>query len=279
MGPVSLEPGDTLSIRLAVRNACTGRTHNSGTARLWYGDTVAGTQFEATVDDLPSKYFLRAGDVLDVSPGTGQRATTDVFVDSKEACSGRAFKPFGTWAATASANVAVWSPSQVTKTIGDGTVVSPMPVTFTVAQRLDNVDLFVVPSVQGLVGVQPSTFAVLLPSTTYTVTLSFSVPTRAATGVYSGTIRPAPGLPDDSADPKGDHHGRLCRQCSGAQHSNAVTRLVDTSYRCYRRRSRPHLLRRERRAAGSLRDHIGPAAGRSYTNRLPREDRQRDDVW
>jgi uncharacterized protein YaiE (UPF0345 family) len=92
--PVDFPPGSTstLSIKLYVRNACTGSGKNSGTARLWYNDAAANSQFGATIGTV-SDFYLRDGFVLANGPGAGPKKTIDVAAGAK--CS--AFKPFGTW--------------------------------------------------------------------------------------------------------------------------------------------------------------------------------------
>jgi hypothetical protein len=54
---VTVAPGDTLSLRLSVRNTCSGKTHNSGTARLWFNDSQANSHFDATISGT-TKGFL-----------------------------------------------------------------------------------------------------------------------------------------------------------------------------------------------------------------------------
>ena len=93
---VGVAPGDTLSIKLLVRNACSGSGHNSGTARLWFNDAAANSRFDATVDDQGGDDYLLDGGVLGTSAGAGPKKTIDVSAGAK--CS--AFKPFGTWTRT-----------------------------------------------------------------------------------------------------------------------------------------------------------------------------------
>jgi hypothetical protein len=94
--PVSFDPGSVLSITISVRNACIGSGHNSGTARLWYNDAAANSQFGATIGAMSSPFFLRTASILATATGTGPKATSDVQSGAK--CS--AFKPFGTWQKT-----------------------------------------------------------------------------------------------------------------------------------------------------------------------------------
>ncbi len=85
--------GDTLSFRLSVRVAASS-THVNGTARLWYNDAAANSRFNATVNGVPTNYFLRDFFLLDTTTGPGKR-TSDVVVNRN--VGGNPFKPFGTW--------------------------------------------------------------------------------------------------------------------------------------------------------------------------------------
>lgn len=101
--PTGFGSGDTLRIRVSVRNACSGSGHNSGTARLWYnGQPIdsgtardAGSRFDATIGGTDADEFLRGGLALDTTAGTS-KLSIDVGAGSK--CS--AFKDFGTWSTT-----------------------------------------------------------------------------------------------------------------------------------------------------------------------------------
>jgi hypothetical protein len=88
--------GDTLSFRLSVRVAASS-THVSGTARLWYNDAAANSRFNATVNGVPTDYFLRDLFLLDTTTGPGKK-TSDVVVNRN--VGGNPFKPFGTWTKT-----------------------------------------------------------------------------------------------------------------------------------------------------------------------------------
>jgi hypothetical protein len=94
--PVDFPAGSQVSIKLYVRNACTGSGHNSGSARLWYNDVAAGSRFGAAIGGADNPYYLLSGSVLGTSAGSGPKATVDVQSGAK--CS--AFKPFGTWSVT-----------------------------------------------------------------------------------------------------------------------------------------------------------------------------------
>lgn len=96
-GPVRFSSGDTLSIRLSVRIAANSG-HRSGTARLWYNDPAANSQFSATIDCVTSDYFLLDGFALSNTTGSGPKKTIDIFVN--RAVGGNPFKPFGTWSKT-----------------------------------------------------------------------------------------------------------------------------------------------------------------------------------
>lgn len=91
--PVDFPTGSTLSLKLSVRNACTGPSHNSGFARLWYNDALANSHFGATIGTNNSNYYLASNFLLTNSIGTGPRKTIDI--QSGTRCS--AFKTFGTW--------------------------------------------------------------------------------------------------------------------------------------------------------------------------------------
>jgi hypothetical protein len=89
---VTFMSGDTVSIKLDARNACTGSGKNSGTARLWFNDSAANSRFDATIGS-PATYFLRDVFALATSPGPGPKRTIDVAAGTK--CS--PYKTFGTW--------------------------------------------------------------------------------------------------------------------------------------------------------------------------------------
>lgn len=94
--PVTWPAGSTLGVKLYVRNTCSGSTHNSGTARLWYNDTAANSQFGATIGSASQTYFLLNGFTLGTAPGPGPMKTIDVAAGSP--CS--PFKSFGVWSTT-----------------------------------------------------------------------------------------------------------------------------------------------------------------------------------
>lgn len=87
--------GSVLSIKVSVRNACTGSTHNSGYARLWFNDSQANSGFTTTIGDSSFTEYLRDGFVLAGTTGSTKK-TIDVQSGAK--CS--AFKTFGTWTIT-----------------------------------------------------------------------------------------------------------------------------------------------------------------------------------
>jgi hypothetical protein len=88
--------GDTLSIKLLVRNACAGSGKNSGRARLWFNDAAANSRFDTTLDGTTSDWYLRDLFALAPTPGPGPKKTIDVQSGAK--CS--VYKPFGTWTTT-----------------------------------------------------------------------------------------------------------------------------------------------------------------------------------
>lgn len=93
---VGIAPGDTLSIKVLVRNACSGSGEDSGTARLWFNDTEADSHFDATIDGQEENDYLLDGAALGSSPGPGPKKAADVSAGAR--CS--VFKPFGTWTRT-----------------------------------------------------------------------------------------------------------------------------------------------------------------------------------
>ncbi len=93
---VGVAPGDILSIRLLVRNACSGSSDKAVTARLWFNDEEADSHFDATIDGQEEDDYLLDGAALGSSPGPGPKEVADVSAGAP--CS--AFKPFGTWTRT-----------------------------------------------------------------------------------------------------------------------------------------------------------------------------------
>jgi len=91
----TFQSGDAVSIKLYVRNACTGSSKNSGAARLWFNDSAANSRFDATIGS-PATYFLRDAFALATTPGLGPKKTIDVAAGAK--CS--LYKTFGTWSTT-----------------------------------------------------------------------------------------------------------------------------------------------------------------------------------
>jgi FG-GAP-like repeat len=91
--PVAAPHGSRLSVKLFVRNSCTGSMHSSGVARLWYNDRAANSAFGATISGSRTTAYLVVGSNLSTSPGTGPKATVDAAAGAK--CS--AFKSFGAW--------------------------------------------------------------------------------------------------------------------------------------------------------------------------------------
>ena len=96
--PVNVCPGDTLSMKLSVRIAANVAGHRSGTARLWFNDSAANSQFSTTIGSATTANFLLNGFGLGSVAGSGPKKTIDVFVD--RAVGGNPFKPFGTWSKT-----------------------------------------------------------------------------------------------------------------------------------------------------------------------------------
>jgi hypothetical protein len=96
--PVDVCPGDTLSLKLSVRIAANVAGHRSGTARLWFNDSAANSQFSTTIGGATTTNFLLNGFGLGSVAGSGPKKTIDVFVD--RAVGGNPFKAFGTWSRT-----------------------------------------------------------------------------------------------------------------------------------------------------------------------------------
>jgi hypothetical protein len=72
--------------------------HRSGTARLWFNDSAADSQFSAIIGGGGTASFLLDGFALGTVAGAGPKKTIDVFVD--RAVGGNPFKPFGVWSRT-----------------------------------------------------------------------------------------------------------------------------------------------------------------------------------
>ncbi len=100
---VRIGSGDTLSIQVFVRNACSGSAKNSGAARIWFNgapvDTGptrdAGSRFDAAIGGSNDNYFLRRDLLLSNAAGSA-RAFRGVSVGAK--CGN--LKSFGTWSIT-----------------------------------------------------------------------------------------------------------------------------------------------------------------------------------
>jgi len=98
--PSDLPSGSVLTFLVSVRNACTGSSKSSGTARLWFdGNSVdsglkrdTASRFGAAIEDASSVYFLRNGSTLSTTSGSS-RTSVDVAVGAR--CG--PFVPFGTW--------------------------------------------------------------------------------------------------------------------------------------------------------------------------------------
>lgn len=100
LAPVDVAPGTMLGLRLSVRITCSGKTHASGTARLWFNDPQASSRFDATIAGLTENYYLLSLAALGTAPGPGPKKTLDVPVGSSVRCPARPFTPFGTWTIT-----------------------------------------------------------------------------------------------------------------------------------------------------------------------------------
>jgi hypothetical protein len=91
--PVDFPVGSGLSIKLYVRNTCSGNTTNSGIARLWYNDSEANSKFGASIDSILSSYYLVENLGLSSTTGTGPKQNLDT--DAGSPCS--SYKLFNTW--------------------------------------------------------------------------------------------------------------------------------------------------------------------------------------
>jgi hypothetical protein len=98
--PVDAGPGTSLSIKISARISCSRTGHVSGTARLWFNDAQANSDFGATIGALTKNYYLLNRSTLSTSVGSGPRQTVDTSVNNKAACPARPFTPFGTWSIT-----------------------------------------------------------------------------------------------------------------------------------------------------------------------------------
>ncbi|HEY7341340.1 MAG TPA: hypothetical protein VH591_10695 [Ktedonobacterales bacterium] len=94
--PVDFAPGSTLSLKLYVRNACTGPSHNAGTARLGFNDSAANSNLGATIGGTSSSYCLVDGSQLSATVGAAPKKTVDVAAGAP--CS--AYKLMGSWMVT-----------------------------------------------------------------------------------------------------------------------------------------------------------------------------------
>jgi hypothetical protein len=94
--PIDFPAGSQLSIKLYVRNSCSGSKNNGKTARLWYNDSGANSGFRVIIDSVATNYYLVNDASLSTNVGSGPKLTKDV--DTKTKCA--PFSPFGTWAIT-----------------------------------------------------------------------------------------------------------------------------------------------------------------------------------
>jgi hypothetical protein len=100
---IPVSSGDTLSIEVLVRNACSGSGKDSGTARLWfngaYVDTGAtrdaASRLEPVTGGASSVYFLGTPAALRAVAGSA-RTSIDKMVGAK--CG--PYQSFGTWSIT-----------------------------------------------------------------------------------------------------------------------------------------------------------------------------------
>lgn len=83
--------GDSMYLKVLVRNACSGSGKNSGVARLWLGDSSANSRASITIQD-PQTYYLYSGGILSLSRGSN-RSYLDIQAGAK--CS--IYKSIGIW--------------------------------------------------------------------------------------------------------------------------------------------------------------------------------------
>ncbi len=74
--PVNFPSTSTLNIKIYVRNACTGSTKTSGSAKLWYNSSAANSRFGATVGTGTNSYYLTTGSALLTTTGTSQTSVS-----------------------------------------------------------------------------------------------------------------------------------------------------------------------------------------------------------
>lgn len=82
-----------------------------------------------------------------------------------------------------------WQPKAVTRALGNGQAVTYEEViTFTSTAKLNDLEMWITPSLRPFVTIEPTAFREVQPGIPYTVRARFSIPTRATEGVYGGTI-------------------------------------------------------------------------------------------
>jgi hypothetical protein len=91
-GPVELPPGSTVSIKLLVRNSCSGSLPPMGTARLWFNGPIAQSFLKTKIDNVGAKFFLRGSFTLKPVPGS-----TEQSLDAAVGAPCGPFVSFGTW--------------------------------------------------------------------------------------------------------------------------------------------------------------------------------------
>lgn len=97
-GSPTFGPGDRLEVRVLARIAEGVPGHSSGTARLWYDDAAANSNYRLVINGSARTFYLRNGGVLSETIGSGPKQKADVTVRKNQ--NGNAFKPFGTWSMT-----------------------------------------------------------------------------------------------------------------------------------------------------------------------------------
>jgi hypothetical protein len=88
--------GDQLGIKIYARIGATG--HRNGTARLWFNDAAADTEFDTTIGGVEQDWYIRALGGLEDTPGSGPTKSIDLTLD--RLVGGNPYKLFGTWSHT-----------------------------------------------------------------------------------------------------------------------------------------------------------------------------------
>ena len=80
-----------------------------------------------------------------------------------------------------------WSPKKIQQVIQAGDTLSTT-ASFISSERLENVDVWVVPELQPFVSISPNSFAIIEPNISYSIDLQISIPVSTVIGLFDGTI-------------------------------------------------------------------------------------------